>query len=307
MHLYYLATMAPPLAALAGIGAAALWERYLQKGMVAVLVPITFLLTAAWQLHVEAGALNWNSGRMLDSIAELISMGRWPGHWLTWLHTALFAGACVAAGGLFVILGRRTWSRAIRALAAGMFSVGLLSLLALPMAWSLSSVCVPGHGVLPSADVVRLLPVYGHAVAYRTGFGKSMDVAKLAGFLKTNRSHERYVVATSSTRLAAPIIISTGEAVMAIGGFHGLDPILTPEKLALLVNANQARFAMLGDLSVISRKLGAEAAVRPIAEWVQANGKLVDAALWDSHRDWGAGMRLYDLRPDAGLVPAPLR
>ena len=88
---------------------------------------------------------------------------------------------------------------------------------------------------------------------------------------------------------------------MAMGGFHGLDPILTPEKLAAMVEARQERFVMVGDAPLISRWLGAEVAARPIAEWVQEKGQLVDPALWRSSALGGrrSGMRLYDLKPAA--------
>jgi 4-amino-4-deoxy-L-arabinose transferase-like glycosyltransferase len=127
----------------------------------------------------------------------------------------------------------------------------------------------------------------------------------LSAFLKANRGSERYLLATSSVRLAAPIIISTGEPVMALGGFDGLDPILSPEKIARMVETNQIRFVMLGDLSTISRRLGAEAALAPIADWVRANGKLVDPTHWRAYTGGRDIWRLYDLRPEAGLVPAP--
>jgi hypothetical protein len=86
---------------------------------------------------------------------------------------------------------------------------------------------------------------------------------------------------------------------MAMGGFHGLDPILTPEKLAAMVEARQVRFVMVGDAPFISRRLGADVAARPITDWVQANGQLVDPALWRAGTLGGrrSGMRLYDLRP----------
>jgi hypothetical protein len=58
---------------------------------------------------------------------------------------------------------------------------------------------------------------------------------------------------------------------------------------------------MLGDLP-FSRRLGAEVAQRPTAEWARANGRLVDSARWRAGGA-GSGMRLYDLRPDAALVP----
>jgi len=129
------------------------------------------------------------------------------------------------------------------------------------------------------------------------------DVSRLIAFLTANRHGERYLLATSTTALAAPIIIQTGEPVMARGGFHGLDPILTPAVLAGLVASGQLRFVMLGDLSFVSRRLRADVAGRPIAEWVRANGKIVDPALWRGDTSTGRrGMRLYDLRPDAGLV-----
>jgi 4-amino-4-deoxy-L-arabinose transferase-like glycosyltransferase len=165
----------------------------------------------------------------------------------------------------------------------------------------LSSVLVPGHGVLPS--VWHGWFNCGNTSA-RVGPARRVH-SKLVGFLKANRRGERHLLSTSTTRLAAPIIISTGESVMARGGFHGLDPILSTEKLARMIETNQVRFVMLGDLSVISRMLGAEAAGRPIDEWVQANGKLVDSNLWRSSGREKSSARLYDLRPDVPLVPAP--
>ena len=86
---------------------------------------------------------------------------------------------------------------------------------------------------------------------------------------------------------------------MAMGGFHGLDPILTPERLARMVETKQVRFVMLGDLSPVSRVLGGEAAGRPIADWIRANGSAVDPELWRSaspSRRGAGGLQLYDLR-----------
>jgi 4-amino-4-deoxy-L-arabinose transferase-like glycosyltransferase len=108
-------------------------------------------------------------------------------------------------------------------------------------------------------------------------------------------------LATSTVTLAAPIIVATGEPVMARGGFHGLDPILTPDTLARMVDARDVRFVMLNDLPLVSRRMGAEAAGQPIADWVRANGKSVDPELWRTTRR--SAMTLYDLRPDLGLVP----
>jgi 4-amino-4-deoxy-L-arabinose transferase-like glycosyltransferase len=183
--------------------------------------------------------------------------------------------------------------------------MGLVALLIIPLAWALSSVLLPGQGILPSADLYRL------ASASRTGdtrllgrFGRTVDTSKLVGFLKANRTGERYLLTTSTAQLAAPIIITTGEAVMARGGYHGLDPAAPPEKLARMAEAREVRFVMLGDVAVVSRRMGAMTAGKPVADWVRANGKLVDSTLWRQLRR-RSGPELYDLRPDVPLVPAP--
>jgi len=310
-HFYYLATLAPPLAALAGVGVARLWRRYREGGWRAGLLPAALLATAAWEVYVEWSAL----GGTRDPLTALF-IGRGEGgvDW-AWLHHALIGGALVAASALLLAV-RRTRSGRARLLGAGALGVGLAALLVVPVAWALSSVLVRGVPVLPSADLYRLGPAYGTAEARARARDQEAALTRaLIEFLRENRQGERYLVATSSTRLAAPIIIETGEAVMARGGFHGLDAIVTPEQLARLVETRQVRFAMLGDLSPISRRLGGEVAGQPVADWVRAHGALVDPRLWRSSErvSWRlaarrAGMELYDLRPDAGLVtPVPIQ
>jgi hypothetical protein len=60
---------------------------------------------------------------------------------------------------------------------------------------------------------------------------------------------------------------------------------------------------MVGDAPLISRRLGADEAARPIAEWVQAKGQLVEPTLWRSSAL--GGMRLYDLRPGTSTGATP--
>jgi 4-amino-4-deoxy-L-arabinose transferase-like glycosyltransferase len=290
-HFYYLSMMAPPLAALGGIGVVSLWQCFREGGWRAVLLPVTLLVTAAWQLYVDASAL----GSWRDLFGDFAAVREQSGAWRSWLHVTLAGGALAAAGTLLIV-----GFRPFRTVALGALTLGVVSSLVLPVAWALSSVLVPGHGVLPSADLARLLTTDDDARA-RSRFIDPTSLATLIGFLRANRGKERYLLATSSTTLAAPIIIQTGEPVMARGGFHGLDPILTPEKLARMVEADELRFVMLGDLSLVSRRMGADIAGRPIADWVRANGKPVDPALWRGTR---RGLALYDLRPDLGLRSA---
>ena len=67
------------------------------------------------------------------------------------------------------------------------------------------------------------------------------------------------------------------------------------------------RFAMRGELSIASRFMGAEAARRPLADWIRARGRPVDATLWSGPAaafGRAARRQLCDLHPEAGLVPA---
>jgi 4-amino-4-deoxy-L-arabinose transferase-like glycosyltransferase len=321
-HFYYLSTMAPPLAALAGIGVAGLWGFYLQGSRRALLLPTALVLTAAWQLHIQLSALGWSAERLAGGPIALLSTAGRTGDWLAWLHLALAGGVLLNAVALAAMSPERSEGAepslgpAVRALARGALVAAVLALLAAPAAWALSSVLVPGNGILPSADLPRLLPSDGdpeEPPRARVAAGRGAGVRRLIDFLAANRQGERYLLATSGTRVAAPIIIETGEPVMAMGGFHGLDQILTPEALARMAERRQVRFVLLGDLSPISRRLGGEAAVRRVADWVRAHGAPVDPSLWrsaargaggSSRRGLGAAMELYDLRPQAGLVRA---
>jgi 4-amino-4-deoxy-L-arabinose transferase-like glycosyltransferase len=287
IHFYYLSTMAPALAALAGIGVVNMWRYYFRRNSYPLLLPATLLVTAAWQLYIQASALGWSLNQFTDL----------SNNWLGWLHIALTGGTLVAAAGLLLICFQSASKQATYRLAVGSLTIGLMAVLVLPVAWALSSVFLPGQGVLPSSDLYRLVAVSGNdGQRMRARLWQSVDISKLVAFLKANRKSERYLLATSTTQLAAPIIISTGDAVLARGGFHGLDPAVSPETLARMVDTKELRFATLGDVATVSRNMGADAAGKPVADWIRAKGRLIFKR---------RGMELYDLRPETGLVQIP--
>jgi hypothetical protein len=217
-----------------------LCERYLGGGWRALLLPACLLLTAAWQLtSMEA---RWAGG----------SSSTTPCIWLSWPVRSCPRARCWSSSrhGLWARSGG--WTRQRRAFTAGAVTIGLAALLVAPSAWALSSVLVAGPGALPSADLARLLPVAGEA-PQRIRAAESYDPSWLVAFLEANRAGERYLLAhqprPGSRR---PIIINSGHAVMAMGGFHGLDPILTPDMLAKMVAGKEVRFVMVGDATLIS-------------------------------------------------------
>jgi 4-amino-4-deoxy-L-arabinose transferase-like glycosyltransferase len=293
-HFYYLSTLGPPLAALAAVGVSHAWARYRSGGAAAVLLPGALLVTALSQVYVHSAAL--------PAIAE-----DWQRRLPIWV-----LGTALLASGVLVALVLRPRAGGLAAAASGAaLGVGLAAVLVMPAAWALSSVLVRGIAVIPSADIARL--GIRSPAALPRGRGRVADAGSrraLIAFLQANHHGERFLLATPSAQLASPVIIATGLPVMAMGGFHGLDPILTPERLARLVEDRQVRFVMLGELSIVSRFMGAEAAGQPLADWIRAHGRPVDAEFWGGPAAGGgraARRQLYDLNPEAGLVPASER
>jgi 4-amino-4-deoxy-L-arabinose transferase-like glycosyltransferase len=293
-HAYYLVTMAPPLAALAGVGVMVLWSWYRRGGRIALLLPAALLLTAGWQLFIWSGDL----ARAAEPARD----------WRVWLCLAMLAGALGASAGLLGGLGLRLRRLPARSWAAVALGIGLAALLATPVTWSLGAGLARANVMLPYAGLPGA-PARDDPTgqpSWRGGAGIARD-GRLLAFLQANRLGERYLLATLNARLAAPIIIRTGQPVMAIGGFMEADPILTPERFAAMTADGQVRFVLLG--GDFARRADGESPQRPITDWIKANGAVVDPALWRSTparaggQGRGGNPELYDLRPAAGLGP----
>jgi 4-amino-4-deoxy-L-arabinose transferase-like glycosyltransferase len=167
--------------------------------------------------------------------------------------------------------------------------LGGVALLALPLAWALSPIFSPGSLILPSSSLPRWLGLDdGRGPLLSGDFPPPTDDPKLEQFLLAQRGTARFLAATTNTRLAAPIIIDTGQPVMALGGYFGIDPILTVDAFADKVARGEVRYVLLG------RRRGS-----PIALWTIAHGRKVDDALW---RSWPYDpyrpLTVYDLKPD---------
>ena len=110
---------------------------------------------------------------------------------------------------------------------------------------------------------------------------------KLQEFLVAHRGTTRFLAATQNSRLAAPLIIATGEPVMAAGGYFGFDPILTADAFAAMVERGEVRYVLLG-----RRRQG------PVALWTVLHGERVDDSEWRSlSPDWESPLTLYDVKP----------
>ncbi len=224
-HRYYLVMLSPALAALVGAGVVALWEDYRWSKWRWWVFPVTLLGMAALHAHILADYADWNR-RLTPVIVGLCAM----------------AATALVAARLSTHL--RRWTRPEIAAATGMFA-----LLIAPAAWVvITLLSVPGD-MLPYAGP-RTLEEPGaksaksNSLAVQVGLGETQADPKLVKYLLDNRGNARFLVAVQSAAEASPLILATGEPVMALGGF-GADQILTTGELARLVASGELRFLLL--------------------------------------------------------------
>jgi hypothetical protein len=123
----------------------------------------------------------------------------------------------------------------LRSLALAICIVGVLALHIAPAMWAITPL-MGGDGGLPFAGPELL--------ARRPPPNVRTD-NRLVDYLRANRGGAKFLVAAINANTAAPIILTTGEAVMTVGGFGGNDRILSVEQLAARVRNNEVRFFLL--------------------------------------------------------------
>lgn len=249
-HIYYLATLAPPLAALAGIGAVELWRR----GAPALALGVA--ATALWQAWLTGGTLGWTAT------------------WIGFPAVALLAAAAAA------------WrDRRLTAL------IGVVALLVLPTAWALSPIFAAGNLTLPSASLPRWLGMDdGRGPILSRQHRTLSDDPKLLAFLQAQRGTAHFLAATPNALLASPLIIHSGEPLIAFGGYLGSDPIMSLDAFAERVKRGEVRYVLLSS------------ARRPsdFDAWVRARGTPVNPALWRTQPpETRRSIGLFDLNPRA--------
>ncbi|MBN1954942.1 MAG: glycosyltransferase family 39 protein [Anaerolineae bacterium] len=252
-HRYYLEMMAPAIAALVAAGVVAMWDDYRRPGWRGWLLPLSLVGSAA----VAAGIL-----------AEFPAWSRWL--------TPLVAGGCglaalgLAAARLVPAWRQRSWPRLLAA-------AGTLTLLVPMLTWSLIPVLYGGHAGLPYA---------GPDLLQAPRDGNELEAGAWVDYLLANQGDAVYLAATLNARSAAPLILATGEPVMALGGFSGGDPILTVEEMAGRVAAGEVRFFLLS---------AADGQQRDLVRWVTGQCTAVPPTAWQANRGGrGEQVQLYD-------------
>ncbi|ASZ03175.1 MULTISPECIES: glycosyltransferase family 39 protein [Bacillus] len=245
-HHYYLIMLAPPIAALTGAGWVALVHLYRkQAGWKTWLLPAAILVTTGFELFI------------LKNYNDQIGAG--------WSIGAGVLGA-VAAIALFVFKQRQKPLSYYVSLAA------LLVLMVMPIYWASTPLLYGGNSSLPET---------GPQLASAGGKGMGMDNAsvntKLINYLEKHNAGADYLFAATDSNTAAPYIIKTKKAVMAIGGFSGSDPAITLTQFKKLVKEGKVKYFLTSGMG--------KGGNNDIVEWVEKTGKKVSSYKWQSSTD----------------------
>lgn len=231
IHPYYSLSIAPPVAAMFAIGVQQCWTRRGSLWYQAGFVTLV-LGTAGWGWWVLGRNAHWLPG-------------------LRWAVLVLTAGASLAAIGALA-------SRP--GLAAALAAFAVTGALAGPGAYTIATVGAPHQGGGPSVGP----PHVGHVATFTRG----IDSVPLQAMLKSTRTPWSAAVDRSSN--AAALELSSGTAVMAIGGFSGTDPVPTLPQFQDDVAAHRVTYYVTTD--TLGRGTGwAARGHADIARWVAAN------------------------------------
>lgn len=257
-HAYYLATIAPPVAALAGIGVVSLWQDYRHRRWRGWVLPVALVASALIQAHILSYFPDWS-------------------RWLT----PLVVGSSVVVA-LALVVARLT-PRLNPFVALSALGLGVGALLLTPSIWTEYTIAQTANTLVPSAGPPgrggfsafggrgprfaagrgsRFAP-FGGSFPKGQGFGppgggrfggpvlttRSGDIGTAANmnlvrYLEAHQGHAKFLLATLSAGTAEPFILSTGKPVMALGGFMS-DRILTVKQLAAEVKNGTVRYFLI--------------------------------------------------------------
>ena len=247
-HPYYLTMLAPPIAALAGIGIVSMWELYREGGWKSWILPVALITDGLVQLLILSYYYDTSS--------------------LTKILMIVLSALCFVSSITIIILklikNENLWLKKI------LLATALVGLLVAPIVWSATTIFYASSGTFPSAGLELSSSKGGASMGMGMGMGASSSNSKLIEFLKANKTTEKYILVTSSTSgSASDIIIKTGESVMT-WGFFGTDKAITLAQFKELVKNGEVRYVMVGG----------QGSSNEIMTWAKANGKLVSESNW---------------------------
>ena len=228
-HRYYVAMMAPGIAALSGILLTIGWKNYREQTWHTWFLPIILTVTLLLQIIIQSYY--------------------WP--WFGWTVFIVLVLSLIIIG--LIIYPKLKDQFQNQFLSLFTLCLIVFSLSFFQAIWSINvsfkkniNVVQPNAGPASLDKNNRGQAGFGSGGIPAPGQGNRQSFSKLEEYLLSEFNGEKFIVATQSAKEGGQIIVNTGKPVMAMGGFSGNDPILNKEKLAEMVTNGELRFVLIG-------------------------------------------------------------
>ncbi len=250
IHPYYVVVMAPAVAALVGISLPFLWGAYTRRKPYAWLLPVLVGVTA-----VIAVIILGYAGTMT---------------WLMW--TVGLLGLAGMIGLLVNLYAPRRWLQNLAIIAA------IAACTLAPTVYTLATVNVTHTGSIPTAGP--------NSTAMQGSNNESSQAdSQLVKYLVEHQNGATWLVAVASANESAAIQLTSGQPVMAVGGFNGSDTPLTLEQFKQLVKAGKVKYYAISSHNRGGG--GPSGSNNEITVWVKQTGTVVNYG--------GSDVTLYEL------------
>ena len=249
IHPYYVVVMAPAAAALVGISLPFLWGAYTRRKPYAWLLPLLVGVTVAIAVIIlgYAGTMTW----------------------LMWIVGLL--GLTGMIGLLVNLYAPRRWLQNLAIIAA------IAACTLAPTVYTLATVNVTHTGSIPTAGP--------NSTAMQGSNNESSQAdSQLVQYLVEHQNGATWLVAVASANESAAIQLTSGQPVMAVGGFNGSDTPLTLDQFKQLVKAGKVKYYAIGSHG---RGGGPGGGNNEITTWVKQTGTVVNYG--------GSDVTLYEL------------
>ncbi len=233
-HPYYLSTLGAPIAALVGIGVAEIWKlRDRHLWVATALLIVAVVVTLKLQVGTATAFVNATP-------------------WIPLVIGLAIAGAALLAVSAVLRKNR---------LAAAGFACVIAAMLITPGIWSeLTTLHPSDNQSLPSA--------YDGRSSGPPNDGKLQVNQSLLQYLQANTQGTEYLMAVPSSMQGSDYVLATGRPVLYMGGFMGLDQVVTTQQLDQLVADGKLRYIYWNSAG-FGRGFRSQS---DISQWVETNG-----------------------------------
>lgn len=280
-HAYYLATMAPALAAMVGIGAVTLWNVAQERRILGVMLAgLALILTLGTQIYLLS---------LYDAatLATLAGLG--------------FIATLLVGGLIFAFMqSNRRWLGAPAA-------AYLVLLLVIPAGWGTAT-------ALDEQQNTALPHAYAGGNASGMGAGGGLGIQSEAyesvlDYLEENNIDATYDVVVPSAQMGSSLVVNTDLDVLYLGGFGGQDQIYDEASFGAMIENGE-----IGLVLVSGQQSGVSSAVTEmctVVEDLEISGGMGDGGRPDGGADDGTftppqppqGADDGTFTPPAGMQP----